>query len=182
MLDPSGGANDHDRWKQFGFLIADLFLVLALLFLLMTISAQSQVNALQTKLKAFQQPTPTPTITPTPTQLLRLDTKAVVVVLTVDSNGLLTGSKSASSSILKAIQGDKRLKGRRAGLVIAYGGTPDQSGIGVAEAVADKVNGALRTLGGRGQLFEDTTYHDSLFVLGQSHSYVKLEVYLFKIT
>jgi hypothetical protein len=178
MLDPSGGSHDHDRWKQFGFLLADLFLVLALLFLLMTISSQAQVRALEQQLNV---PTATPTATQTPSKLLRLTTKAVVVVLTVNSSGLLAGTKSAQSDILNQIRKVKGLQGRRAGLVIAYGGTYDQSGIAVAEQVADKVNDVLKTLGGPGQLFEGTTYHDSLFTLNQSHDYVKLEVYLFEL-
>ncbi len=182
MLDPSGGAHDHDRWKQFGFLIADLFLVLALLFLLMTITVQAKLNDAETKLRTL---TPTPTVTPrslTPTPLTRLDTKPVVIILTVDANGLLSDSSSAKTTVLDAIKSNPHLKGRRAGLVIAYGGTPDQSGTGTAVQVAGKVDAVLGTLGGHGQIFEGTTYHDPLFTLGKSYSYVKLEVYLFKIT
>lgn len=182
MLDSSGGAGNHDRWKQFGFLIADLFLVLALLFLLMTISAQHEVQQLKAELaKATVTPTPTPRML-TPTPLTRLDTKPIVITLTVDANGLLADSSKAKSAVLDAIKRDSSLKGRRAGLVIAYGGTPDQSGTGTAVQVAGKVDDVLQTLGGHGQTFEGTTYHDPLFTLGKSYSYVKLEVYLFKIT
>ncbi len=182
MLDPSGGAPGHDRWKQFGFLIADLFLVLALLFLLMTISAQHEVQQLKAELA---QTTPTPTVTPrplTPTPLPRLDTSPVTLTLKVDASALLAGSSSAKTTILDAIKGNSHLKGRRAGLVIAYGGTPDQSGTGRAVQVAGKVDDVLQTLGGHGQTFEGTTYHDPLFTLRQSYNYVRLEVYLFKIT
>ena len=182
MLDSSGGGNDHDRWKQFGFLIADLFLVLALLFLLMTISAQHQVQQLQAELA--KTPTPTPTLTKprTPTPLPRLDTKPVVIILSVDSIGLLNNASAARTSVLDTIKKDSHLKGRRAGLVIAYGGTPDSSGTGTAVQVAGKVDTILQTLSGSGQTFQDTTYHDPLFSLGQSYSYVKLEVYLYKKT
>lgn len=179
MLDPSGGSHDHDRWKQFGFLIADLFLVLALLFLLMTISAQHEVQQLKAELART---TPTPTVALSPTPLPRLDTKPVEVILTVDPNGLLSDSSSAKAAVLNAIKTNSHLKGRRAGLVIVYGGTPDQSGTGTAVQVAGKVDNVLQTLGGHGQLFEGTTYHDPLITLGKSYSYVKLEVYLFKIT
>lgn len=182
MLDSSGGGSDHDRWKQFGFLIADLFLVLALLFLLMTISAQHQVQQLQAELAKTPTPTPTMNKPPTPTPFLRLDTKPVVIILTVDPTGLINNMSAAQTSVLNTIKSNSHLKGRRAGLVIAYGGTPDQSGTGTARAVADKVDAVLQTLDGSGQPFQGTTYHDPLFTLGQSYSYVKLEVYLYKKT
>ena len=106
MLDPSGGAANHDRWKQFGFLIADLFLVLALLFLLMTISAQHEVQRLKDEAaKATVTPTPTPRLL-TPTPLPRLDTSPVTVILKVDANGLLAGTSSAKSTILSTIEGN----------------------------------------------------------------------------
>lgn len=178
MLDPFSGSHDRDRWKQFGFLVADLFLVLALLFLLMTISAQSEVSALKKQLSML---TPTPMTALTPTPLPRLTRKAVVLTLTVDWNELLIGSQSASANVIQQIQGDKDLQQRRAGLVIAYGGTLDVAGIKTAEQVADKVDAVLQSLSGPGQLFEGTVYHDSLFLLGHDHNYVKLEVYLYEV-
>jgi hypothetical protein len=178
MLDPSGGPHDHDRWKQFGFLLADLFLVLALLFLLMTISSQAQVRALQHKLN---ESTPTPTVTPTPSKLPRLSTKAVKITLNVDWNGLLAGTKSAQNGVLDQIHKVKALQGRRAGLVIAYGGTQDLNGVDTAKAVVNAIYKTLQTLDGHGQLFEGTVYHDFLFTLNHDHSYVQLEVYLFEL-
>lgn len=114
--------------------------------------------------------------------LARLDTKPIVVILNVDANGLLADDSSAAASVVSAISHNNQLKGRRAGLVETYGGTPDQAGTGTAFQVAGKVDAVLQTLGGPGQIFEGTTYHDPLFTLGQSYNYVKLEIYPFKIS
>ena len=106
----------------------------------------------------------------------------MVIILTVDWTGLQSGLPSAKTSVLDTIKKNSHLKGRRAGLVIAYGGTPDSSGTGTAVQVAGKVDKVLQTLSGSGQIFQDTTYHEPLFSLNQSYSYVKLEVYLYKKT
>jgi len=77
------------------------------------------------------------------------------------------------------VRAQHALKGRRAGLVLAFGGAPDQSLTGEAEDIASKVEDVLRSLGNQGFVFIGTSYHPPFFSLYSSLSYVNLEVYLY---
>ncbi len=134
-----------------------------------------------TAVASFRAPTPSSPQTPATSQL-GLDTVPVVVTLTVDWNGLLADDSSASASVIQAVSHVKSLQGRRAGLVFTYDGSPDQSGTATAEQVGSRVNTVLQTLGGQGQIFEGTVYDSPLFILGQSHTYVKLDIYLYTVS
>lgn len=162
-----------------GWLFADLLLALAVIFL-----TANTVGVFHPAPTPTPTPIPTPTPTPTPTPLPRLETGAVTLNLTVDWGGLTQTPPAASASqgVIAQVLKAPALKGRRAGLVIAYGGTPDESGVGTAKLVAKATMAILQTLNRPGQTFVETSYHDPLIQLGQNFSYVKLEIYLYQRT
>jgi len=154
-----------------GWLFADLLLALSMLFLVANTQGVPVVAT----------PTPTPTravliSSPTPKPLPRLDTRPLTLTLNVDSTQLLQGASSAINSVKQQIQVSKALRGRRAGLVIAYGGAPSANDISTAQSIASKVMNVLASLGKEGFVFIATSYHDPLFVYGGNPNTVQVEI------
>lgn len=192
---PDSGNPNSERWKQFGFLVADLFMVLMLVFLIITISMRGQVQALDSDVARLnaQVATQTPveaTLSAQNTALRtavacqpRLSTTSVSLVLHVSWQDLLAGASSAQADVVNQVASDGDLKGARAGLVITYGGAPDQSTTSRAKSVAQQVNTVLKTqMGGAGQPFQGAAFHDPQFYLGYDYSFVYLEMYLYDKT
>lgn len=157
-----------------GWLFADLLLALGMLFLV-----GNTVGIIKPPPTPTPTTPPTPTIMPTATPILRLETRPDVIYLTTDTAGLLSGSSSARQSLINGIKGHHELQGKRAGLVIVSVGAPTASDTGTAKAVGQKVDAILQQLGNAHFVFVETSYHDPLFLLGQSASLVKIEVYLY---
>ena len=129
MIGPSSDSpGNDDRWKQFGFLIADLFMVLMLLFLIIALSARAEASRLSAQVNDLD--SKVATITPAMATLTaenatlatrvacvpRLATSAVVLSLNVDWQGLLNGASSAAVDVVNQVRAHKELQGRRAGV------------------------------------------------------------------
>ncbi len=158
-----------------GWLFADLLLALAVLFLL--------ANTVGSPLKP--KPIPKETVvtpTPIPTQLPRLELTFHEFKINIDPNALLNDSQSAINAVKQGVRAQAFLRGRSAGLVIAYGGAPDTSQIGRAQAIAGKAYNVLKMLGKEGFAFTRASYYSSLFSLYSSDTTVVLDVYLFAKT
>jgi hypothetical protein len=167
-----------------GWLFADLLLALAMLFLI--------ANTVAPPVKANRTPTPTPTIRPKPTPsptptLAALNTYYYDICLQVDPTKLIPGPPDlgAMQAIKNQLRSDPFLRkpGRQAGLVIPYGGTPDDlpDHEATGRMVADQVVVVLKSLGKDGFVFTRAAYHESLNDIGGNYSYniVELQIYLF---
>ncbi len=164
-------------------------MVLTIIFLTATVLLDQQVVKLQAEIP------PTPTITPTsnplltptatPTQIPQpcLNLNPVTFYLTVDYSNLLQDSSAAIADVQKQIRAQSGLAGRRAGLVLTFGGTPttDAADVNIAIAVVGKVNAAMQDLGKQGFVFIDTVYHRPLNTPGSVFSSIYVEIYLFAL-
>jgi hypothetical protein len=148
-----------------GWLFTDLLLVLTVVFLV------ASANGVPTKTA----PPPTPTVPPLPC----LERHPLVVDLTVDYLGLLSGAPAATADVQRQVRAVAALGGRRAGLVITYGGAPTVDEETTARAVGARVNAALTDMGSNGFVFVGTVYHDPLFFLGADLTFARSEIYLF---
>jgi hypothetical protein len=95
--------------------------------------------------------------------------------LTVDYNGLLAGSSSAINNVISQIN-QSSFEQDSVGLAIVYGGAPDDSGIGQAQTIANKVYDILKTL----PAFDRSSYYVPLYTLGPPPSAVEIDLYLFE--
>ena len=109
---------------------------------------------------------------------LRLEPKPLSFTLTVNDVNLVNSSsedQNVKTQVLSHIP-----LGRRVGLVIAYGGTPDDNGIGHAQDIVTKIYAILQGIGGA---FQGATYYASqkgnLFTLQENPSVVRVDIYLF---
>lgn len=164
-----------------GWLFADLMFALAMAFLVATTVGQpprpaSVTSSPSPSLAAASTPTPSRSVEPA------LELEPVVMTVTVNWRGLLDGNRAARQSLADVVRGNPALSGRRAGLVLAYGGAPtDSSGdVDRAQAVAGRAGDVLRQLGKGRFVFLRTAYHEPFISLGKDPGYVKLEIYLFK--
>lgn len=94
----------------------------------------------------------------------------------VDYNGLLINSPSAVEDVAQQVR-SQIPQGENVGLAIVYDGTPDASGIALAQEVGAKVEGVLRKLGQEGFTFSNASYYDPLYTLGADHSVVEIDVF-----
>lgn len=165
-----------------GWLFADLFLALAIIFI--SSSNTSGIKALvsttptptQIIVTPTSSPTPTPVVTPSPSPLPRLElNKRRVILANMDTGGLLAGTQTATNDLDQRINNQEFLQGREVGLVIVYGGAPDDVSIGNAQGVAQKVMDDLHSLGS----FTSASYYDPLYTLGNPTTTVVIDVYLF---
>lgn len=159
-----------------GWLFADLMFALAMAFLVATTVGQPpRPDAVAHASTApSRSRSPAPTRSPEPV----LELNPVEITLTVDPRGLLTGNASAKAALARAIRRDSRLSGRRAGLVLTFGGALNGSQ-GQAIAIANQADNVLRGLGAQGYVFRGTVYRPFL-ALNASPSALKVDVYLFK--
>ncbi len=158
-----------------GWLFADLMVALVMAFLVATTVGVK---------KPEPPPEPTPTATPTPTPTPAVEpgieqVPAKVVLQGVDWTGLLAGSGAAQADLERKVRAKKQLKGRRAGVVLAFGGGGGQDR-DRAERIARKANAVFKKLGKR----DFSVFHETVFVpyvdYNASMSTVSLAVYMFK--
>jgi len=150
-----------------GWLFADLLLAMATIFIV--------ASAVGVYVPS-QKPIPTPSVA-------RVNTVSYRLCLQINDYGdLLNDSPSARNEVVQQIQHDSFLNrpGRRAALVIPYGGAPDQNQEATGLSIADKVVRVLQKLGeNQKSVFFKTAFHDSVHYLGQNFGFVELEIYLF---
>ena len=169
-----------------GWLFADLMLALALAFIVAVTAAPPLPPGAQAEPEPTTTTTTTlsTTTTTTPAQpagpALELD--PVKLELPIDAAALLGGDAGAVQGLRDRVRADPRLAGRRAGLVMTFGGTGGSSqGASVTRglSIADKVNGVLGELGAQGFVFDSTVYR-SFISLGSPDA-LSVDVYLFKV-
>lgn len=158
-----------------GWLFADLLLALAMLFL--------AANTIGIHPPPTPPPvTPVPTrvaIRPSPTSIPHLEQTFHRFTINIDPNGLLSGSQSAINAVIQQVEGQLFLKKRRAGLAIVYGGAPDDSQIGRAENIANKVYNILHDLGKHNKTFTNISQYDPLYLLGGNSNTITIDIFLF---
>lgn len=170
--------NTNEESHQFGaagWLFADLFVALTMAFLV-----AATVGQVVPQRTAALPPTPTPTMVPTPTVLPGLAVQPITLALHIDYHGLLNHDSTAIATAEQQVRANRLLVGRRAGLVLAFGGalgapTPNY-GTRVAQALDQEV---LAALGQQGYVFTGTVYRE-FFDLGVDPSYITVDVYVFK--
>ncbi|MFI6906453.1 hypothetical protein ACIBKY_34690 [Nonomuraea sp. NPDC050394] len=154
-----------------GWLFADLMVALAMAFLVATtVGVPSPPEPA---------PTPTPSHTPTPSRTPEpgLEQRPVEVTMKVDWAGLLAGDDAAEAKIRRKVREDVKLHGRRAGLVLAFGGAGDTDP-GRALNIAGKANAVLKDLGKSGYVFDDAVFRP--FLSHRAVNTLVLDIYLFK--
>src|SRR6266446_9227880 len=108
-----------------GWLFADMLLAMMMIFIVA--STTSVTIPPKTKL------------TPTSRALPRLELKFHRFTIDVDPNGILNDAPDAIAAVKNQVRSQAFLKGRSAGLVVVYGGAPDDTYISTALAIAEKV-------------------------------------------
>ncbi|MEO6087694.1 MAG: hypothetical protein ABIQ18_31745 [Umezawaea sp.] len=166
-----------------GWLFADLMLALALAFIVAVTAAPPLPPDAQAK-PVPTTTTPPSTTTTTPTQPTgpALELGPVKLELPIDAAALLDGDAGTAQVLRDRVRADPRLAGRRAGLVMTFGGTGGSSqGANVTRGleIAAKVNGVLGELGAQGFVFDSTVYR-SFISLGSPDA-LSMDVYLFKV-
>jgi hypothetical protein len=153
-----------------GWLFADLLLVLAMLFL--------AANTM-----GIHPPPTTPKATPTPTIKPQLEQGYHRFHVVVNTQALLSNDSKAINSVIQQVTGQPFLKGRSAGLIIAYGGAPDDSGIANAERIAEKVYSIVLGLGAPSSkyysIFSNIRKYDPLYILGGDINTIAIDIFLF---
>ena len=156
-----------------GWLFADLFLALAMAFLVAnTVGNVPPPSARIT-------PTPTPTLSPTPIPPRALDLKPISVTLHVNTNALLADNPQEINAIEQQMRAVSQLSGRSAGLVIAFGGASGTSPATGTQVAAKVDHDVLQALGAQGFVFQNTVYRE-FFNLDDPPSVVNIDVYVFK--
>lgn len=158
-----------------GWLFADLLLALAMAFLVADSAGQLPPPP-PTPTMAVVAPTPTPVPTPPPLVL-----HPITLTLNVDPNGLLSTppDPNAIAQAQARIKADPRLKGKRAGLVLTFGGaTTDNPSQGITDAQAFDQE-VLTPLGTSGYVFVNTVYREFFTLNGDTTSF-QVDVYLYK--
>lgn len=153
-----------------GWLFADLFIVLAVGFLV----ANTVGNVPPPSARAV------PTATPTPIPPRALDLNPITITLHVHPTALLADDPAEIAQIEQQLRQAPGLAERNAGLVLAFGGA---AGVGTVEArqVAAKVDtDVLPDLGHRGFVFQTTVYRE-FFNLDNPPSIVVVDIYVFKL-
>jgi hypothetical protein len=97
-----------------------------------------------------------------------------------DAQKLLNDDSQAISDIKQQVRNKNILHNRSVGLAIVYGGAPDDTKIGQAQNIANKIYAILNMLGQEGFAFQKASYYDPLFTLGADPTVVKVDVYLFQ--
>jgi hypothetical protein len=145
-----------------GWLFTDLLLLLTFLFFIGNVDMK---------------PKPIP---PTPT-VPHLELMYRRIPLSIDPDGLLRDMPSARESVRQQVKQWQHgfLATRRVGLVITYAGAPDDTQIGLAFAVDQKIDHMLGELGRQGFAFNNTSYYDPLYRLGDNRTVAIIDVYLF---
>lgn len=169
-----------------GWLFADLLLVLSIVFMISYVPPPPAPAA---------KPTPTPTPTPTrPPNSLVLDRNVVQLNLNIQEPAKLSQGDPAARSQLSTLVRQRivelQLQKRRAGIVIAYGGTVTKTAnddTALAFAIDRSVYSVLADLGQQKFVFcngvvyyySNAKNHEALFNLGIDYHMVRIDIFLF---
>lgn len=147
-----------------GWLFADLFIGLALIFM---VGNTQNVPIIQPTPTATLAPTPTPTPQPPPS----IDPKDLIIQFSVPNPDVtIGGDHTATQALLGKIENQLSTHGdhgRRVGIVLVYSGTNDA----LAQAVAAALPSA-------GREFQSAIYRE-YFITGAPVSTLKLDVFFF---
>jgi hypothetical protein len=164
-----------------GWLFADLMFALAIAFLVATTVGQPPPPAVPPPPPPSATPgasrpaEPSPSTTPQPA----LELKPLSFEVQIDWQGLLSGDQAAQAALLKKVRSEPGLSGRRAGLVLTFGG--DSGGSPAqAIAIAEKVDSVLQELGDQQFVFSGTVFRPFL-ALNSPPGIVQIDIYLFKL-
>ncbi len=151
-----------------GWLFADLLLALAMLFLAVNTISQPKQTEIH---KVTARPTPIPP--------QRLEQGYHRFTITVTSDKLLANDADEKSNITNQIQEQKFLHGRKAGLIIVYGGAPTTNDISTALNIAQHVYDTMQSFGKKEATFAKVSDYDPLYLLGGKLSTVQIDIFLF---
>jgi hypothetical protein len=151
-----------------GWLFADLLLVLAMLFL--------AANTM-----GVHPPPPPATATPTPPKVqAQLEQRFHRFVVPVNRDALLRGDAGAVHAVKQRISGQSFLKGRSAGLVVAYGTISPNEDCQTAYTVASEVYSLVRQLGQSDPAtFGRAVMYDPLCNVRNDVNQVTIDIFLF---
>ncbi|GIJ27004.1 hypothetical protein Vqi01_21660 [Micromonospora qiuiae] len=159
-----------------GWLFADLMFALAMIYLVAT--TMGAPLPAEPEPAASASPSPSASASPTPEPVLEL--KPVSIRLTsVDWQGLLANDPRAIRTLQNKVRKHPGLQGRRAGLVLTFGGASNDN-TDRAMRIARRANAALKKLGDEGIIFRGTVYRPFLS-LASPPSALTIDVYLFKL-
>jgi hypothetical protein len=154
-----------------GWLFADLMFALAMAFLVATTVGQPPPRH-----HAVHTPKPTPSPSASPLPVLQL--KPLKIMATINWTGLVAGEASAEAALQRRVQSYPGLRGRRAGLVLTFGGASGD-GAGEAITIARSVDTVLQQLGTERFVFYGTVFRPFLS-LSSPPDRIEIDVYLFK--
>jgi hypothetical protein len=168
------GNSGHSLFGSTGWLFADLMLAIAMAFLVAT-----TVGTTPPPQKPHHQPAPKHPVAKKPEAAL--DLNYVNIPMTVDPGGLLSGSPAAIAAVRSKILGNQRLRSRRAGLVLLFGGDPQNSpdSYKQAQELDRAVWKILQGLGQDNFVFQVAVPRDFVNIDTPTTSF-QLNIYLFK--
>ncbi len=151
-----------------GWLFADLLLVLAMLFL--------AANTM-----GVHPPPPPATATPVPPKVqAQLEQRFHRFVVPVNRDAFLRGDNGAVHSVKQRISGQSFLKGRSAGLVVAYGTISPNEDCQTAYTVASEVYSLVRQLGKSDPAtFGRVVTYDPLCNIRDNVNQITIDIFLF---
>ncbi|MEE6258116.1 hypothetical protein [Plantactinospora sonchi] len=160
-----------------GWLFADLMFALAMTYLVATTMGAPLLPTPEPTASPSASVPASPSSSPTPEPVLELEPVSIELN-SVDWRGLLSNKRGAIRALQNRVKGHPDLKGRRAGLVLTFGGA---SGDNTARArrIANRANDALRALGRDGIIFRGTVYRP-FHSLASPPSKLTIDVYLFR--
>ena len=169
------GHSGHSLFGSTGWLFADLMLAIAMAFLVATTVGTTSPP---------KPPAPSPSASKSPTVKKpqpALDLKYVTINLKINPAGLLSGSSSAISAIRQQVRGSPGLSSRRAGLVLLFGGDPQDNPASYKQA-QDLDMAVWKILQGLGQenfVFQVAVSRDFVNI-GAPTTAFQMNIYLFK--
>jgi len=169
------GNSGHSLFGSTGWLFADLMLAIAMAFLVATTVGTTSPP---------KPPAPSPSASKSPTVKKpqpALDLKYVTINLKIDPAGLLSGSSSAISSIRRQVRGWPGLNSRRAGLVLLFGGDPQDNPASYKQAqnLDMAVWKILQGLGQENFVFQVAVPRDFVNIGARTTAF-EMNIYLFK--
>jgi hypothetical protein len=156
-----------------GWLFADLFIALAMVFLVANTVATIPPPVVE------RAPAPTPILTPTPIPPRALDLNPVSITLTVNVSALLAGNSTEVASIQRQVRAVPQLRGRSAGLALTFGGAQGGNTSKALQIAAKIDTAVLSALGAQGFDFQNTVYREFIN-LSNPPDTVQIDIYVFK--
>lgn len=159
-----------------GWLFADLFVALAMGFLV----ANTFVQVVPPAATPTARPTSLPTATATPAVLPGLEQQPIVLTLSIDYQGILDGKQAAINDAENLVQANAQLQGRRAGLILTFGGSAGHNEDFGANLASVFNNEVLVDLGNKGFVFYGSPVYRNFHDLGTDPGTIEVDVYVFR--